>query len=341
MAHHDTRQPTCANCHYAFVPGEPDGFCPRCGQQNHAPDLKFGHVVEEFLEGVFHFDGKVFRTAGLLLFKPGELTKRFLAGHRAPYVPPIRLYVFISFVFFLVLSLQGSHKPNHSVARPPGLHRLATLLDSLDDANPLPADTVVKHGLHIQLGGPMSGKKAEVHTGLDNNRVFQQLPVTATAAQIDAAIRTQGEQPGYWNRLIVRRYLRWRDASAEEVHHDVLRGTSILVFLLMPLAALLLRLVYVRHQHHYISHLIFAIHLHCFLFVALLLNLGLEELPYNSLLTGLLGLAGAGYFVLALRRVYAQGWAKTLSKALLLGLNYGLLAVGAVLVVGAVGLVLF
>ena len=56
-------------------------------------------MVEEFLEGVFHFDGKVFRTAGLLMFKPGQLTKRFLEGPRMPYVPPIRLYVFISFVF--------------------------------------------------------------------------------------------------------------------------------------------------------------------------------------------------------------------------------------------------
>ena len=109
MAHLATTPAACANCHYAFVPDEPAEFCPRCGQQNHDVNIGFGHVAEEFLEGIFHFDGKVFRTAGLLLFKPGELTRRFLAGHRVPYVPPIRLYVFISFVFFFVLSLQGGH----------------------------------------------------------------------------------------------------------------------------------------------------------------------------------------------------------------------------------------
>lgn len=77
------KQPACTNCAYAFVPDEPNEFCPRCGQQNHSVIIGFGHLVEEFLEGVFHFDGKVFRTAGLLLFKPGELTRRYLAGQRA------------------------------------------------------------------------------------------------------------------------------------------------------------------------------------------------------------------------------------------------------------------
>ena len=104
------KQPACTNCAYAFAPGEPDEFCPRCGQQNHLPVIGFGHMVEEFLEGVFHFDGKVFRTAGLLLFKPGELTRRYLAGQRMPYVPPLRLYVFLSFVYFLLLSVDTAHE---------------------------------------------------------------------------------------------------------------------------------------------------------------------------------------------------------------------------------------
>ncbi|SMB85080.1 conserved hypothetical protein [Hymenobacter roseosalivarius DSM 11622] len=87
MAHTATKLPACANCHYTFPPDRPNEFCPRCGQQNHELSLSAGHVLEETLEGLFHFDGKVFRTAKLLLFKPGELTKRFLEGKRMPYVP--------------------------------------------------------------------------------------------------------------------------------------------------------------------------------------------------------------------------------------------------------------
>ncbi|MCR5887866.1 DUF3667 domain-containing protein [Hymenobacter sp. J193] len=101
MAHSSTKLPACANCGHAFQPEQPNEFCPSCGQQNHDLNVSFGHVLEETLEGIFHFDSKVFRTAGLLLFRPGQLTRRFMQGHRVGYVPPIRLYVFISFVFFL------------------------------------------------------------------------------------------------------------------------------------------------------------------------------------------------------------------------------------------------
>ena len=111
---HSAKQPICLNCTFAFVPEIPDDFCPRCGQQNQAIDLHVSHVLEETMEGLFHFDGKVFRTLQLLLFRPGELTRRFLAGHRMPYVPPIRLYIFISFLFFLALTMLKGHEPGHA-----------------------------------------------------------------------------------------------------------------------------------------------------------------------------------------------------------------------------------
>ncbi|UOQ69216.1 hypothetical protein [Hymenobacter volaticus] len=60
MVHVVAKAPACANCAYVFVLTEPAEFCPRCGQQNHG-SLGVGHVAEEFLEGVFHFDGKIFR----------------------------------------------------------------------------------------------------------------------------------------------------------------------------------------------------------------------------------------------------------------------------------------
>ena len=55
MAGH-ARQPACASCYYRFQPGEPNEFCPRREQQNHDINLGFGHVLEEGLEGIFHFE---------------------------------------------------------------------------------------------------------------------------------------------------------------------------------------------------------------------------------------------------------------------------------------------
>ena len=318
MAHHAPKLPACANCQYPFVPGEPAEFCPRCGQQNHAVALGFGHVAEEFLEGVFHFDGKVFRTLRLLLFTPGELTRRFLAGHRVPYVPPIRLYVFISFVFFFLLSL-SSHpeggKPGGGVSVHVG-----------EVAPAPPAAEASSAPNQVNLGVRLDFTKA----------AFDSLPLHLTAAQADSVLRRHHTQPSFSKRLLVQHLPRLMRLNPEEITHQVLKSVSIMLFGLMPLAALLLLLAYRRQQPYYVSHLIFAVHLHCFVFVVLLLLLGLNYLPLPNGTGLVLSLLLPLYLLLALRRLYGQGWGRTLLKGTLLVASYaGLLALG---LLGALGL---
>jgi hypothetical protein len=98
--------PYCANCGIAM--GEGINFCPNCGQQNHDLRLPIGHVLEEVAEGIWHFDGKFWGTALALASRPGKLTLDFLEGRRVRYVPPIRLYVFVAFVFFYLVNTYTS-----------------------------------------------------------------------------------------------------------------------------------------------------------------------------------------------------------------------------------------
>lgn len=79
-------------------------FCPTCGQENHDLKVPIGHLIYEFVESVFHFDIKVWETLKTLFFSPGKLSKDFNEGKRARYVPPARLYVFVSVVFFALLN---------------------------------------------------------------------------------------------------------------------------------------------------------------------------------------------------------------------------------------------
>lgn len=336
------KQPTCTNCAYGFVPDEPDEFCPRCGQQNHPPVIGFGHMMEEFFEGVFHFDGKVFRTAGLLLFKPGELTRRYLAGQRVPYVPPLRLYVFLSFVFFLLLGIGTSHKEpeqketgttpkNYGIKIGGGVQARSTVkVQDLDDS--------------LQAGGQVTKYdlpgmvKFGNRPGLVN---LERLPTDIADAQVDSIIASQGVPNTYWQRLLVKRAVRWHAASNEEVVHQVLRGLSILLFLLMPLAALLLKLTYFRQHRYYISHLIFTVHLQCFLLVLMALLLGLNWLRASGVVGTVLQFYGAIYFVLALRRVYAQSWFKTLANTVLLTFGYSLVLMFALVLVLGMGAFVF
>jgi hypothetical protein len=91
----------CTNCDRPLRPG--DRFCPGCGQKNQDLTIPFRRLVSEMLEGFLHLDGKSFQTIKALVLKPGFLTSEYIGGRRVRFVTPVRLYVFVSFVFFFCL----------------------------------------------------------------------------------------------------------------------------------------------------------------------------------------------------------------------------------------------
>ena len=78
-------------------------FCQQCGQENVEVKESFFQLLRHFVEDLTHFDGKLWKTVKLLLFKPGSLTKLYVEGKRASYIHPIRMYIFVSAVFFLFM----------------------------------------------------------------------------------------------------------------------------------------------------------------------------------------------------------------------------------------------
>ncbi len=109
--------PECSNCGTRLETSYT--YCPHCGQENHDLNIPLRHLLGEALEGIFHFDIKSFRTIQALTFKPGFVTSEFINGKRVGYVAPVRLYIFISFLFFLLLSLSpGSHESVSSTDSP-------------------------------------------------------------------------------------------------------------------------------------------------------------------------------------------------------------------------------
>ncbi|MEJ2533779.1 MAG: DUF3667 domain-containing protein, partial [Halioglobus sp.] len=94
----------CLNCD-AILTGE---YCHQCGQRAGRRELTFSGLLAEFADELFTWDSRLWRTLVPLLFRPGFLSAEFMAGRRARYVPPLRLYLIISFLLFLVLSLPGN-----------------------------------------------------------------------------------------------------------------------------------------------------------------------------------------------------------------------------------------
>ncbi|MFL6742891.1 MAG: DUF3667 domain-containing protein [Sphingomicrobium sp.] len=97
-----THETDCLNCGTRLT-GE---FCHACGQHAHV-HRTLTAFFHDFLHGVLHFEGKIWRTLPLLAWKPGELTRRYIDGQRASFISPVALFLFCVFVMFAAVSLLG------------------------------------------------------------------------------------------------------------------------------------------------------------------------------------------------------------------------------------------
>ena len=102
MAHHTVREDkTCLNCRQVVE----KRFCPNCGQENVDSRKTFYHLFVHFFEDLTHYENAFWKTIRNLLFKPASLTIEYLSGRRLSYLAPVRLYIFLSFVTFLFITL--------------------------------------------------------------------------------------------------------------------------------------------------------------------------------------------------------------------------------------------
>ena len=112
MSHlHERKEKVCLNCGASLV----GRYCQDCGQENVEPKESLGHLITHFFNDVTHFDGKFFSSMKYLLLKPGFLTEEYTKGRRATYLNPIRMYLFISAMFFLVLMTFFVDRAEHTV----------------------------------------------------------------------------------------------------------------------------------------------------------------------------------------------------------------------------------
>lgn len=105
-AGHVAGQVDCPNCGVSYR----GNFCPNCGQKAHLHRslVAIGHDI---MHGVLHLDGKLWNTLPMLVFKPGELTRRFIAGERAKFVSPMSMFLFTVFAMFAVFQMVGISAP--------------------------------------------------------------------------------------------------------------------------------------------------------------------------------------------------------------------------------------
>lgn len=106
----------CLNCGTALI----GPHCHECGQSGHI-HRSLGAIGHELLHGVAHFEGKMWRTLPLLAWRPGDLTRRYIAGERARFVSPMAMFLFSIFTMFAIFQILGISTPtdlNTATTRP-------------------------------------------------------------------------------------------------------------------------------------------------------------------------------------------------------------------------------
>jgi len=112
-AAHGDHSGLCLNCGTTLI-GE---FCHECGQAGHV-HRSLAAIGHDLAHGVLHFEGKIWRTLPMLLFRPGALTRRYIAGERARFVSPLALFLFLVFVMFAMIhALGGEFEPDITPAK--------------------------------------------------------------------------------------------------------------------------------------------------------------------------------------------------------------------------------
>lgn len=112
-----THESACLNCRTPLI----GTHCHACGQAAHV-HRTLGAFFHDLLHGVFHFEGKVWRTLPMLVWRPGRLTREYIDGRRASYVSPIALFLFFVFLMFAVFHATESHE-EHAVNLAEGQER--------------------------------------------------------------------------------------------------------------------------------------------------------------------------------------------------------------------------
>jgi hypothetical protein len=280
----------CPNCDYILRSA--DNYCPNCGQENHTFKLPIKHFIMEVIEGYFHFDTKILRTFQDMVLKPGLITKNYNLGKRARYVPPIKFYIFVSFIFFVILSFQRTD---------------INVADSNTDST----------GLKISINS-----FNEVANPADLKRLAAYPELTTKV--IDHYLDSIGIKTTWYNHSIYQNVVKSYTGhlTQEEFQHKIRKTLSYLMFLLMPLIAFYLYILHKRSKKYYSEHLIFSIHLHSLAFMVLIFWLLIKSYLSSEwfLIFVIPGLFL--YTIFALKTVYQQKIGVVIYKTVLLTLLY-------------------
>lgn len=344
MSHSPLRKErNCLNCG-TYVQGR---YCHQCGQENVEPRESFWAVFTHFVADIFHFEGKFFKTVGLLIRRPGFLTAEYMRGRRMSYLHPVRMYLLTSAVFFLIyftfFSGRGSSGEDHESLGPQDRIELAssyrnilkgdTARADLKEALALLADTSRQlNAADLQkLQGEVRKEAITFSTGKYNTlHEYDSIQAGLSSAKRD----------GWLSRIFIRKILSLKDKYngnmqelVDKLQDEVAHRIPYMLFISLPLFMLILKLVYIRRrQFTLVDHAVFTLHFYIFCFVLLFVIQLIDSLAravgwvFLDVITSILYVYALVYLMLAMYNFYGQSIGKTIGKFFIIFILAALMA---------------
>jgi hypothetical protein len=328
------KEKDCLNCG-AIVHGR---YCHICGQENVVPKESFWHMVTHFFYDVTHFDSNFFHTVHHLLFKPGFLSKEYTAGRRASYLHPIRMYVFTSAVFFLLFFGFFKNSDNTKTNIDDPLTKSQRERYIRDITRSLNKDSAIKYLEGLRLLNDTS-QTVTLDTLFDLGAIDPSITFSGndykTKHEYDSVQKTLAskDRDSWLKRRLVYKEIDSNekirenpDEALEKFSESLLHRLPYMLFVSLPLFALILKLVYIRRKQFFFSdHGVFTIHLYIFSFLLLIAVFAvgkIEDLAHIDIdfLVVILFLLLFFYLYKAMRNFYGQRRIKTFIKFLLVAL---------------------
>lgn len=314
-------------------------YCGHCGQRARSRLISIWELLRDAFGDLLEIDSKIWHTLVPLTIRPGQLTSDYLRGRRARFMPPFRTYLVLSLLFFLVAFFEP--RDTFRILFEPTPESTAEQVAEDPDTREEILQEPAEEG--IEIGANFGASTEDASGGLS---------ISVDGEKIDTECDMDSYDPADMPAWLAKRLTKDRlQVMCERMTAEDGRGLSGFLdklrenvpaglFILLPLMALILSILYPLSKRYYVEHLLFVVHYHAFIFLALILEIlsvrlaGLVVAPafVSAILVFTISIYIAVYLYKAMRRVYGQGRWVTALKFLLLLLAY---TVGLALIMGS------
>lgn len=289
MSHGKLREnKTCLNCEHHVE----ERYCPHCGQENIETRQRFHYLFTHFVEDFTHYDGQFWGTLKNLALKPGKLTSIYLEGKRQKFVPPVKLYIFVSFITFFMFALFPLFNLNFKTKEDPKNPDKESLLSQLKTTDAQKIIDSIKAGKNLSTQDSLTLKKMSALVP-DSSKIQDFENAFEMSGKIDESSDFKGylnkrsydsalaKNPSIFNFIdkpIAHKFFELKEKGiskgeilknlAETSFHNLPKA----LFIYLPLFAFFLWIFHNKKKWWYFDHGIFTLHYFSFLLLNILVT---------------------------------------------------------------------